>query len=239
MNPYRIVTLNLSPRNLLTFRGDFHYRVKAIEQFISWHQPDLIMMQNLKEWMLPYFSFLTDTYTFYGRANKTKERNCILFKKEKFLFTQGTTIPFKQTDKVNTTLLHLETKDTHQSLVLCNTNFQHVLPFKRKNLCLELEETLSSFPKNTNILLAGDYSLLQMMQTDLAKQSLQAIEEKKSQWQQAYQQTSKLYRPKDTLILSSKLILEENYYDNSLYMGSFPSTTIPVFAQFSIPLKIS
>lgn len=241
MNNYKIVTLNLNPRRILTFRKSFPYRALAIQGFVDFNHPDIICIQGFEDWMLPSLEFLTDAYTFYGGTNNKRHlrgdyRNCILFLKEKFIILKGSTISLDASSSV--TFAHLETIDTHQSLVIGNSQFKSVLPSKILSYKKSFLEFLESFPAKTNLIIAGDHILDQTMYQSLINNQFKTIPHSPiPKYRALIQEASKNYRPKDCIYLSHSLHLTEINPISSLYMGSFPSSTIPMGASFNIPLK--
>ena len=88
MNSYRIMTLNMLTDSIYSFgKSRFSRRVKAINEMISVHAPDLVGVQELTPGMFRYLDTIFEDYALIGKQRHSvilDEYSAILYKKERF-----------------------------------------------------------------------------------------------------------------------------------------------------------
>ena len=238
MDTIKVVTLNLAPRRFFHFRSAFYYQSLAIKSFIEWNKPDIILTQDLKDWMLPYLDFISKDYAFYGRSHNGKHknsdyRNCVMFFKSKFSFIKGSNIPLKSSCM---TCVQLELNKTHQSILFCTTHFKNM--YDSKQDAQIVFDTLNTIPPLTPIILGGNDPVYHKLDNTLSNLRFKTLpQEPISYLQDLIHRSSSQYRPKDCLYASHHFTLKDSHLIKSMYTGSFPSSSIPMWMEVSLPLK--
>lgn len=152
-------------------------RIKGVIDLIKRHDPDLICLQEITmSWFKIIKKELSDTYGITGRdryhgdqaqLKRDRERNCVLFKKDKFNMVWSHTYwmgpdvhhPSKFEESVFNrifTATYLEDKKSRMRFQCISTHLDYSLPEGREKQA----EVLASYlrKQKTPILLAGDFN---------------------------------------------------------------------------------
>lgn len=262
MTVYRILTLNLKT-DLPFTRGQrlFSHRIHSIEEMIRWHDPDLIGVQELTEEMLPHMDKLMETYTFYGRGRNrdgihfADERNCILYKKDRFEFLHGGTFWLSDTPDVQgsryptsiypriATWAVLKDRETGEVFTFANTHLDHLLTNTKFKQVIVLKKQMMKKKEGSFLAMTGDFN------TYLSSSALQALldrdnpldledtdpENAGSTIRGFVESTTTHYLPIDHIFLSRSCHVINSRVLKSLYMGNYPSDHAPVLTVFDSP----
>ncbi len=233
----------------------FKKRAPAIKEMIRFHNPDLIGVQEFTNEMIPYLEPLFKTYGIFGRprSNNDKaknERNCILYRKDRFELLEGSTFWLSSTpDQTGTSFFTslfpriatygiLKDKYDNTTFTFCNTHLDHLLPSVRYKQILVLKEELSIRKKGDFLILSGDFntSLTSKAMIRLFK-DLNPLNLKDT-LSKEYTSTihPKLHGktfhkgPIDHIFVTNDVIVHSSIAIQSLFMGVYPSDHFPVLS---------
>lgn len=247
------MTLNLK-NDFRQVIDDDHFKVRSlsIEEMVRWHNPDIIGVQELTETMLPYFHAMGETYIFYGsgrceKGSPIQERCCILFKKDKFSFVEGSTFWLSDTpDNVGSkyigsvfpriaTIAVLKDKETGTLFTVCNTHLDHISGRIRFKQACVLQKELEKRKKGEFLIVTGDFNsvLLQPpLQLLLAKENPLCLQPTVCEADSCTLRFFTHGLPRHTLAIDHILISRslkpvKTEIIHSLFMGVYPSDHYP------------
>lgn len=254
MSKYKIMTLNMMTE-LPFYFGDqlFANRAPAIKELIRWNDPDLIGVQEFTDDMIPYLDSALDGYGLYGKARSNRlshsnERNCIMYKKDRFELLDGDTFWLSETPskcgscyKTSTypriaTYGILKDKKDGTIFTFCNTHLDHLLPSVRVKQCIVLRDELLKRKDGDFLLLTGDFntSMYSEAMRKLLKDSnplnLQDTLPKtvRSTLHPRFNGRTFHRGPVDHIFVSKGMVIHKTQVIQSLYMGVYPSDHCPV-----------
>ncbi|MBQ9328258.1 MAG: endonuclease/exonuclease/phosphatase family protein [Solobacterium sp.] len=251
MTDLSIMTLNL--RNSARL-NEFKTRSKSISSMVSWHDPDLIGVQELMDYMIPELPSLTETYSFFGSARKSaapvNERCCILFKKQRFRKIAGETIWLSDTPKepgskflgsafprIATSIL-LEDLESGKTIRMCNTHLDHVLPSIRRKQAEVIQTYLRNHLDGDLTIVTGDFNCpdlsepLQVLESDDTLHLHDTTpSDPKSTIRNFIQSSTSHYRPIDHILVSDTMTVNKTEILSGLYMGTYPSDHSPILVE--------
>ncbi len=255
MTELKIMTLNVKNGSITS---DFSKRASSIQEMVRWHDPDLIGTQELTEPMTQYLPELSEKYAFYGKSRGSKghsdERNCILFRKDRFEFLHGETFWLSPSPDVTgskffesmfpriATLAVLRDKVTDKIFTFSNTHLDHLLPSVRTKQAAVLRDKLIELNEGEFLILTGDFnsSYLSMAVHTLVSCPELSLKDTvpsdgRSTIRAFVQAGSSFFRPIDHILVSKHLEVLKSEIITGMYMGRYPSDHCPVLTVIRLP----
>ncbi|MBQ6592110.1 MAG: hypothetical protein IJH98_04390 [Solobacterium sp.] len=212
-----ILSINLKT----AMKRSFSRRAEAVNEMIRIYDPDIVCVRSLEEYMLRELAPLTQTYRFYGggaAVGKRTLRTCILYRRDLFRLENGSTYfvknsPLRLPGTVTAgTLVH----EGVQLNVVCMSLNRPSGGFAEKLLAARMEED--------NLVVCGDVQV----------QGLHSVRTQETAVKRFVRSAASPYRREECICTSEKLPVLHSEALGSLFMGTFPSDGIPVYAELEL-----
>ena len=212
-----ILALNLKTN----LKRSFPRRAEAVNEMVRIYDPDIICIRNLEEYMLRALGPLTQQYRVYGggyTAGRRTLRTCILYRRNLFRLENGSTYlvnssPFRLPGAVTAGTLIREDKELS---VVCISLNRPSDGFAEKLLAERMQED--------SLIVCGDVQVHGLHCTRTQETGLKRF----------VRSAASPYRAEECICTSEKLPVLHTEALGSLFMGTFPSEGIPVYAELEL-----
>ncbi len=255
MAELKVMSLNM--HNSISAR-EFTSRIGSLNAMISFHQPDLIGVQELTDEMVRQLTELSETYVFYGKAREcyqsANERCCVLYRRDRFRFLNGMTRWLSNDPEIPgskiygslfpriVTIAELEDSVSGKQFIFANTHLDHLLAPVRTKQAEILAHILKAQAPSDFMILTGDFNSplhsqpLQILTKDPELQLWDTVPvDAKSTIRNFIQSSASNYRPIDHILISRSITTVKSETITGLYMGSFPSDHCPILTSITLP----
>ncbi len=257
MTELKVMTLNIH-NNMRS--SSFDRRVRSICSMTSFHDPDLIGVQELTDDMIGKLSEMADTYAFFGKRRGspgvTNERCCVLYRKTRFRFISGHTFWLSDTPEIAgskchgsvfpriVTIAELEDNETGCRFTFANTHLDAVFAPVRARQSEALRKILLKEKTGDFLILTGDFNcafpalaVSSLVKDDELYLKDTVPDDGRATLRSFIQAGSSRYRPIDHVLVSRDLEVTKSEIISGLYMGMYPSDHFPVLTFINIPSR--
>ncbi|MBR4455065.1 MAG: endonuclease/exonuclease/phosphatase family protein [Solobacterium sp.] len=246
MPTYKLMTLNMKNESVTSFRR----RKNSLAELVREQDPDLIGVQELMDFMIAELPELFETYCFFGKArqssDKTNERCCILYRRDRFRLIRGKTIWLSDTPDVPSkfqdsifpriaTMAVLEDRTCGIRFTFANTHLDHLLPSARMKQVRVFKTVLEDYREGAFTAVTGDFNttLVSKPLQDLISDRFLHVKDTaphdgRTTIRGFIQASASRYRPIDHIFVSEEPEVIASSIHSGMVLGVYPTDHCPI-----------